>query len=237
MSSVKPTRTEARQRVTRLRLREVAYELMSEQGVDATTIQQITDRADIGFGTFYNYSPSKEALAQDVLDCMIHNVGERNDLVTQQLGETDPVRIVSNSVRFVIREMVTNPVYRWWVNRLDLLVDRMRIGFGPFGLRDIERAVASGHYSIVDGNHQLAWSQLNWLMAAGGHDILQGLHRPDDERSVVESILRVMGVDHRAAHQATMNALPASPTLAIDFSFEIAGSRRGGTGNSRSTHW
>ena len=78
---------------------------------------------------------------------MIHNVGERNDLVTQQLGETDPVRIVANSVRFVIREMATNPVYRWWVTRLDLLVDRMRIGFGPFGLRDIDRAVGAGQYS------------------------------------------------------------------------------------------
>ena len=219
--SVKPTRTEARQRQTRLRLREAAYELMSAQGVDATTIQQITDAADIGFGTFYNYSPSKEALAQDVLDCMIHNVGRRNDLITQQLGETDPVRIVSNSVRFVIREMVTNPVYRWWVTRLDLLVDRMRIGFGPFGLRDIDRAVASGQYDIVAGNRQLAWSHLNWLMAAGGHDILEGLHEPRDERSVVEAILRVMGVDHDAAHQATMNDLPASPTLPIDFSFEI----------------
>ena len=79
------TRTELRQRSTRLRLRQAAYELMSAQGVDATTIQQITDAADIGFGTFYNYAPSKEALAQDVLDCMIHNVGERNDLITQQL--------------------------------------------------------------------------------------------------------------------------------------------------------
>jgi AcrR family transcriptional regulator len=220
---VKLTRTEVRQHQTRLRLRQVAYELMSAQGVDATTIQQITDGADIGFGTFYNYAPSKEALAQDVLDCMIHNVGQRNDLITQQLGETDAVRIVANSVRFVIREMVTNPVYRWWVTRMDLLVARMRIGFAPFGLRDIDRAVASGQYVIVDDNRQLAWSHLNWMMAAGGHDILQGLHQPRDERSVVEAILRVMGVAHDAAHQATMIDLPASPVLPIDFSFEIDG--------------
>ena len=158
------------------------------QGVDATTIQQITDAADVGFGTFYNYAASKEALAQDVLDCMIHNVGERNDLITQQLGEVDPVRIVANSVRFVIREMTTNPVYRWWVARLDLLADRMRIGFGPFGLRDIDRAVAAGAYSLIDGNREPRWSQLCWLMVAGGRDILEGLHRPEDERSIVEGI-------------------------------------------------
>jgi AcrR family transcriptional regulator len=222
VQTVKISRTEARQRQTKLRLREAAYQLMSAQGVDGTTIQQITDAADVGFGTFYNYAASKEALAQDVLDCMIHNVGERNDLVTTYLGETDPVRIVANSVRFVIREMTTNPVYRWWsAARLDLLVDRMRIGFGPFGRRDIAIAVAAGRYELIDGNAELAWSQLNWLMAAGGRDILVGLHRPADERSVVEGILRVMGVDQGTAHEATASELPASPVLPIDFSFEI----------------
>ncbi len=223
MAAARLTRTELRQRSTRLRLRQAAYELMSAQGVDATTIQQITDAADIGFGTFYNYVPSKEALAQEVLDCMIHNVGERNDLVTQQLGEVDPVRIVANSVRFVIREMTTNPVYRWWVAHLDLLVDRMRIGFGPFGLRDIDRAVGAGKYSLIDGNRELAWSQLVWLLAAGGRDILAGLHRPEHERSIVEGILRLNGVDAESAHAATASDLPDAPPLPIDFAFEIVG--------------
>ena len=221
VATTRLTRTELRQRSTRLRLREVAYELMSRQGVDATTIQQITDAADVGFGTFYNYASSKEALAQDVLDCMIHNVGERNDLITQELREVDAVRIVANSVRFVIREMTTNPVYRWWVARLDLLVDRMRIGFAPFGLRDIDRAVAAGQYVLIDANKELAWSQLCWLMAAGGRDILEGLHRPEDERNIVEGILRVMGVEAVAAHAATITEPPTAPHLPIDFSFEV----------------
>lgn len=215
----KLTRTELRQRQTRLRLREVAYDLMSTAGVDATSIQQITDAADIGFGTFYNYYDSKDDLAQDVLDCVIHNIGKRNDLITQQLGETDPVRIVANSVRFVIRCMVEDPVFHWWVAHLDLLVDRMRIGFGPFGLRDIDRAVASGGYAIIDDNRPLAWSQLNWLMAAGGRDILRGHHDPTDERAIVEGVLRVMGVEHRQAATACRTELPPSPDLPIDFGY------------------
>jgi AcrR family transcriptional regulator len=217
----KLTRTELRQRQTRIRLREVAYELMSTAGVDATTIQQITDAADIGFGTFYNYYDGKDDLAQDVLDCMIRNIGERNDLITQQLGETDPVRIVGNSVRFVIRTMVEDPVFHWWVAHMDLLVDRMRVGFGPFGLRDIERAVGSGDYAIIGGNRELAWSQLNWLMAAGGRDILRGVHELTDERAVVEGVLRVMGVAHAAAAAATQTDLPPSPDLPIDFSYAL----------------
>jgi AcrR family transcriptional regulator len=221
MSSGKPTRTEVRQQNTRLRLRQVAYGLMSAHGVEATTILQITDAADIGFGTFYNYAESKEALAQEVLDCIIHNLGERNDLVTQMLGESDPVRIVANSVRFVIREMTTDPLFRWWVDRVDRLVDRMRVGFEPFGIRDIERAVAADRYHLIDGDAPAAWSHLVWLMAAAGSDIVRGNQHASYERTSTEAILRVMGVDHDAAHEACHTALPIAPDLAIDFSFEI----------------
>ena len=220
MTAVKLSRTEVRQRQTRLRLREVAYELFSADGVDATAIQQITDAADIGFGTFYNYAPSKEALAQDVFDCVIHTLGRRNDLVTQMLGETDPVRIVANSVRFVIREISSDPVFRWWVDRVDLLVDRMRVGFAPFGLRDIARAVDAGRYALVDDEPSYAWSQLVWLIASASCDIVGGIHPPAYERVAAEAILRVMGVEHDAAHDACTTDLPAAPSLAIDYAFE-----------------
>ncbi len=217
----KPTRTELRQRQTRIRLRAVAHELMAANGVDATTIQQIADAANIGFGTFYNYFATKDALAVEVLDCVIHNLGERNDLATRQLGETDPVRIVANSVRFVMREMTTHPMWRWWLARLDLLVDRMRIGFGPFGLRDIDVAVGSGQYHVIDDDRALAWSHLVWLMAAAGRDITDGHVGAECESAYAEAILRVMGVDHASAKAATSTVLPASPVLVIDFAFEV----------------
>lgn len=217
----RPSRTEVRQRNTRLRLRQVAHQLISEQGVDVTTIQQITDGADIGFGTFYNYYATKEALAQDVLDCLIRNTGERNDLITAQLGESDPVVIVANSVRFVLRELVHNPIYRWWFEHIDLLVERMRVGFGPFGLRDIQNAVEAGAYSIVDDNHSIAWGQLVWMMAAGAHDIVRGVHPFSDEGSMVEGVLRVMGVEHQRAHEATHTELPPTPSLPIDFAYGL----------------
>lgn len=217
VTQTKLTRTEARQRETRRRLRATAYELMSLHGVESTTIQQITEAADIGFGTFYNYYPTKEALAEDVLDCMIRNLGERNDIMTRRLGETDPVRIVANSVRFVIREMVDGPMFHWWVSHLEVLVDRMRTGFAPFGLRDIDRAVEAGAYDLIDGDRDLAWSQLNWLMAAGGRDIIRGVHDRRDEQAIVTGILRVMGVDPHRARLATSTSLPESPPLELDF--------------------
>lgn len=219
----KETRTEIRQRQTRVGLREAAYRLMSASGVDRTTIQEITDAADIGFGTFYNYYASKDDLAQDVLDCLIHNIGQRNDLVTELLDETDPVRVVANSVRFVIHVIASEPMFGWWVAHLDLLADRMGIGFAPFGLRDIDRAVAAGAYHLIGDDRKLAWSQLVWLMAAGGRDIARGVHPPEAERSIVEGILRVMGVDSTAAHLAVAPDLAPTPVLTVDFSYDMQG--------------
>ncbi len=221
VSARKPTRTEQRQRETRVRLRWAAYGLMAEGGVDATTIQQITDRADIGFGTFYNYYATKEDLAIEVLDCVVHNLGERNDLVTNELGETDPVRIVANSVRLVVRELVTNPMWRWWLARPDLLIERIRIGFGPFGLRDIEQAVGADSYHLINDDVRLAWSQLNWLIIAAAKDIVDGYAGDDDQSRYVEAALRANGVGPDAARAACAAPLPALPALDIDFTFEL----------------
>ena len=87
-------------------------------------------------------------------------------------------------------------------------------------LEKFERELAE-FQALVDANKELAWSQLCWLMAAGGRDILEGLHRPEDERNIVEGILRVMGVEAVAAHAATITEPPTAPHLPIDFSFEV----------------
>ena len=57
-----------------------AYELMGQAGVDGTSIAEITDHADLGFGTFYNYFKSKDYIAINVLDAVIDDLGRRNDL-------------------------------------------------------------------------------------------------------------------------------------------------------------
>ena len=224
-------RTERKQIRTRTRLLEAGYAVMAEVGVDAATIAEITERADVGFGTFYNYFDSKEALAADVLDCVIHNLGQRNDLVTEQLGETEPVRIVANSVRLVAREMITEPMWAWWVEHPRLVVDRLREGHRAFAHRDFREAMMSGDFDIVGGDIELAWGQLNWLLAGGASDIIGRRHPTSAERQIVESILRLLGVPPERAGDAVARDLPAYPDLPIDFSVQQNGGSRRETSN------
>ena len=198
-----------------------AHQLMAKQGVDATTIQQITEAADVGFGTFYNYFTSKDDLATQVLDCVIHNLGQRNDLVTQAKHIDDPVLIVATSVRLVARELMTDSMWQWWVKRPDLVVTRMRAGFRPFGIRDMRRAMDAGEYHIVGDDMDTAWSFLIWLLAGGVKDIIDGYRPPVIESLIVDAVMRIMGVSRERAEQVTRIPLPPYPSLDIDFSFVL----------------
>jgi AcrR family transcriptional regulator len=51
-------------------LQEALIELTLEKGFDDVTIRDITDRADVGYTTFFRHYPDKEALLADVLNFM-----------------------------------------------------------------------------------------------------------------------------------------------------------------------
>lgn len=60
------SRRERKKFETEQRLIKAAIELMQEKGVFDTTVEEITSRADVGKGTFFNYFPSKEAVIASV---------------------------------------------------------------------------------------------------------------------------------------------------------------------------
>jgi len=60
------SRRERKKKETRRRLLDAAMELFREQGYSATTVEDITEHADVAKGTFFNYFPSKEALLSEL---------------------------------------------------------------------------------------------------------------------------------------------------------------------------
>lgn len=62
MTLLEPSRRERKKEETRQRIFEAAISLFRERGFEATTVDEITERADVGRGTFFNYFPRKEAV-------------------------------------------------------------------------------------------------------------------------------------------------------------------------------
>lgn len=215
------TRTPWRRIETRARLLRAANEVMSSKGVDAATIQEITDAAEVGFGTFYNYFKSKDEVAAALLDCVINDLARRNDLATRSFKVSDPGRVMPVSVRLTLREAARDPVWRWWAMRPDLLSDRMRRAFEPFGTRDLRIAIKAGCYALDDNAVETTWGIMVWMMVGGLCDVVHGLYPAEHEKYVVEMITRVAGASSKAAREWVADPLPPYPPADVDFRFEL----------------
>ncbi|MEJ2291912.1 MAG: TetR/AcrR family transcriptional regulator [Deinococcales bacterium] len=75
-------RPDLRVRRTRSRLGRAMVELTLERGYDAVTIRDLTERADIGYATFFRHYPDKEALLRDLLEEVLDGLMERLEPVS-----------------------------------------------------------------------------------------------------------------------------------------------------------
>jgi AcrR family transcriptional regulator len=128
---------------TRLAIEDAAFELFAEQGYDATTVEQITERADVSETTFFRYCPSKAdlilsdhgtqlpALPQTILDRPLIEddlAAVRGALMHAWVAAIDPQRTARNAQAIaasnVLRGMAYNAGLGWYGGISDALARR-----------------------------------------------------------------------------------------------------------------
>lgn len=105
-----PTRTERKKERTRKQLLEVALALFFEKGIYWTKIEDITERADIGKGTFYQYFETKEALLQELLQQGLDGLLELTRAAVATAG-TDAKALISGVVKTRLTFFYDHPEY------------------------------------------------------------------------------------------------------------------------------
>jgi len=89
-----PGRRERRKVETRRQIFQAAMRLFEKKGIFNTTVEEITEAADVGKGTFFNYFPSKEAILSALAE---RQLGVINHAVEQAAS--------APSIRPVLMEM------------------------------------------------------------------------------------------------------------------------------------
>lgn len=85
-------------RRTQTLLAQALIDLALEKGYEAVTIRDITDRADIGYATFFRHYRDKDELLQDVLDVVLEELIELLSVVNP---DTEPAVAGMVLFRFV----------------------------------------------------------------------------------------------------------------------------------------
>ncbi|HRO59182.1 MAG TPA: TetR/AcrR family transcriptional regulator, partial [Burkholderiaceae bacterium] len=94
--------------LTRRNLLEAAVEVVGEQGYGNASVTDITTRANIAQGTFYNYFESK----QDILDQVLPELGEvLLDYLGEQVGDATFLEREEKSVRAYFRFIREHPEF------------------------------------------------------------------------------------------------------------------------------
>lgn len=69
-TTAEPGRRERRRAETQQRIMSAALDLFSTRGYRETTVEDITEAADVGKGTFFNYFPTKDAVLLAIFDSL-----------------------------------------------------------------------------------------------------------------------------------------------------------------------
>jgi AcrR family transcriptional regulator len=204
------SRLDRRKARTRQALIDAAVGLIADGRGEAASIQEITDKADIGFGSFYNHFTSKEELFRVASAEVLERWGQMIDAACA--GITDPAELFAISFRISGRLGWTHPDVARFLTGSGLEVLDAPYGLAPRALRDIQAGQEAGCFTVTDADVALS-------AAAGA---LLGLLRQHqqhpgrlDEGAVDQfagAVLRLLGID--APEAARLAALPLAPISA-----------------------
>lgn len=196
---------QARRRLeTRARLIEAARAMFAAQGVEKTRINEITDAADLGFGSFYNHFDSKEAIVKAVLEETIKAQGAAIDAVTR--GLQDPAEAVAVAHRYFVAHAASDPSWGWLLTRLADAHDATLSALGPYARRDLQRGVESGRFRVADEEVALRGSGGALLSVIG---LVVERHAPAGAGSAhAEGVLRMLGLSPGDAAVVARRPMP-----------------------------
>lgn len=201
-----------RKRETRTRLLDAAFRLMAERGVDGVAINEITEAADVGFGSFYNHFESKDAIYEALIHSVFEDFGRWLDELVKDVD--DPAKAVAFCVRHTLLRARREPLWGQFLLREGYSARVLSHGLGQFLLRDLRKGAASGRFKAPD--------PLMTFLAVGGTvltAISAGLQLGAEGRTA--ALIRQLGLktgdipERTAAMVMTILGLPQKEAEAI----------------------
>ncbi|MFF5978723.1 TetR/AcrR family transcriptional regulator [Streptomyces olindensis] len=207
-------RFERRRAETRRALVRAARQILAETGDTSASIQAIAERADVGFGSFYNHFESKTELFEAAVVDALEEFGQNFDECLT--GIDDPAELVAAGFRLSARMADSHPELMQVLRRRGMGHIHSDNGLARRALRDLEAGLTSGRFTPVDPAVALTALGGTLLSLVEMRFARPDLDGDEAAANLAEMVLRMLGVPQDDAHEVARRPLPdpASPAAA-----------------------
>ena len=174
------------------------------------SIQEITEAADVGFGSFYNHFSSKSELFEAAVTGVLEELGVLFDRLSMDVE--DPALAYAQSTRLTLRLCRSRPQMCAVLVRHGMHYMEAEDGVAPRLLRDLKAGIAAGRFR--DAEPRLLRAALSGAVLATLQMALTDPELVDDAAcdQLVEQLLCLLGLPPDEAHELAYAPLP-SPEL------------------------
>ncbi|MFL9911253.1 TetR/AcrR family transcriptional regulator [Paraburkholderia sp. RL17-337-BIB-A] len=215
-----------RKRETRARLLDAALRLVAEKGMNSVAISDITEAADVGFGSFYNHFESKEGIFAALVEWVFEEFADMLDRLAS--GLSDPAEVVSVCVRHTLMRARREPVWGQLLIREGFSVRALSWGLGQRLLCDSHGGISAKRFVVSD--HFLCLISVTGIIFAA---IAAELHSSARVTPVVERqnasgldeqnfaeraatvVLQALGLKRAEAERIARLPLPGKPEIKV----------------------
>lgn len=205
VTSQPPNRVERRKQRTRMALLQAAQAFIAA-GKQNAPILEITQAADVGMGSFYNYFESKDELFAAAVTDVLDTQGDLLDALTESIA--DPAERFACRYRLCGRLFRSQPQEAQIMLSIGLTLLASDRGLAPRARRDIAAASEAGRFTVGDPDIALAIAG-GALLGLG--QLLHDQPERDDAQAadeVTRNVLRLLGMTAKQATALTSHPLP-----------------------------
>ena len=189
-SKAVPDRQGKRRQRTRNAIIEAAAATFLRKGVAGTTVAEITEAADVGYGSFYNHFQS----LQDVVSAVANRTMARVVSITEEvLPDEDSHELVpAVSLRIIMRLMTRDPSTRWLLEQPYIFVEEWQKVITP-SMAQYRHRSGSEPFAAMGGLK--SWIRmLPWLLISELNDAIEKGASGEHEEILANMSLHLLGL-------------------------------------------
>jgi len=164
-------RNQRRRQRTRETILAAADQVFRRKGIDGTTVNDITEQADVAYGSFYNHFKSIDEIVGALVAASLQRVADRTGSILEKAERVELLPCVGAGV--IMRTLWQDPAIRWVLGRPYVFVDEFYKAATPFMVSSERQAVEAGVLRPA-GGHEYWLKVFPWILiaelTARGHD-------------------------------------------------------------------